>query len=54
MSVRGIYSNMFDKFYKRMSVSWSFFMQADNNKLVIVKSAPKIYTYGEYGEDEGE
>lgn len=40
MYMHGIYSNMIDKVYRHMEVSWSFFMQADNGQLVVVRSQP--------------
>lgn len=38
--MHGIYSNMIDKVYRHMEVSWSVFMQADNGQLVVVRSEP--------------
>ncbi|KAJ8307780.1 hypothetical protein KUTeg_014664 [Tegillarca granosa] len=42
MYVHNMYSNMIDKMYHGMSVSWSFYMQADDGKVVVVKSQPKF------------
>ena len=42
--VHDLYSNMIDKFSKQMSISWSFYMQADNGQLVVVRSEPKVRT----------
>ena len=36
--VHNMYSNMFDKLTNTMSISWSFYMQGDNGKLIVIKS----------------
>ena len=51
--VHNMYSNMVDKLTQTMTVRWSFYMQGDNGKLVVVKSAsPRIIEYAV--PDEGE
>lgn len=51
--VHGLYSNMIDKVYKQISVSWSFYMQGDNGNLVVMRSKPKVYVdYRTYNGDE--
>ena len=42
--VHNMYSNMVDKLWRHMRVSWSFYMQADNGRLVVIKSPPQYYT----------
>ena len=44
--VHNIYSNMVDKLQNHMSVSWSFYAQSDNGRLVVLKSEPKLYIDG--------
>lgn len=51
--MHGIYSNMIDKVYRHMEVSWSVFMQADNGQLVVVRSEPHAIDFVP-GDMEGE
>ncbi|XP_046347204.1 transmembrane protein 59-like isoform X1 [Haliotis rufescens] len=44
MYVHSLYSNMIEKAYHSMTVSWSLYMEADNGKLVVIKSQPQFYT----------
>ena len=44
MYVHNMYSNMVDKLWQHMRVSWSFYMQADNGRLVVIRSQPQYYT----------
>lgn len=41
MYVHGFYSNMIDKVYHHMEVSWALYVQADNGQLVVIKSEPR-------------
>ncbi|OWF42924.1 transmembrane protein 59-like [Mizuhopecten yessoensis] len=43
MYVHSLYSNMIDKVYSGMSISWSFYMQSDNGKVIVVRSEPQVY-----------
>ncbi|KAK3090133.1 hypothetical protein FSP39_009416 [Pinctada imbricata] len=43
MYIHNVYSNMIDKMYQGMSVRWSFYMQADNGKVVVMKTQPQLY-----------
>ena len=55
--VHNWYSNMIDKLSQHMSVSWSFYMQGDNGRRVVVKSEPSFFSDNEYNvmqdEDDG-
>lgn len=44
MYVHNMYSNMVDKLWQHMRVSWSFYMQADNGRLVVIRSQPQYLT----------
>ncbi|CAH1774311.1 unnamed protein product, partial [Owenia fusiformis] len=42
MMVHDMYSNMVDKLRNQMTVSWSFYMQADDGKMIVMKSEPRF------------
>ena len=39
------YGNIVDKMHKRTQVSWSFYMQNGNGKMVVVRSQPILTEY---------
>jgi hypothetical protein len=43
MMMHGFYSNIIDKVYQHMEVSWSLYVQADNGQLVVIKSEPHAF-----------
>ena len=43
--MHGVYSNVIDKVYRHVEVSWSLFMQADNGQLVVVRSEPRAIDF---------
>ena len=45
MYMHGVYSNMLDKVYRRMEVSWTVFRGADSGELVVVRSEPRIIDF---------
>lgn len=40
--VHNIYSNLIEHVHGHMHTSWSFFIQADNGKVVIAQSSPRF------------
>nr|KAG5703242.1 hypothetical protein BaRGS_034153 [Batillaria attramentaria] len=41
--MHSVYSNMIDKVYRHMEVTWSVFVQADNGQLVVMRSEPHVF-----------
>ena len=52
--MHGLYSNMLDKVYHRVSVSWSFYMQNDNGNVIIIQSQPQFLEYDGHPDDNPE
>lgn len=44
--VHSMYSNMVDKLQNQFSVTWSFYAQSDNGRVVVVKSEPRVFIDG--------
>uniref|UniRef100_T1J5P0 Transmembrane protein 59 n=1 Tax=Strigamia maritima TaxID=126957 RepID=T1J5P0_STRMM len=44
MFVHNIYNNMLNHMSRMMSVSWSFYLQQDNGKVVVIQSEPEVIT----------
>lgn len=40
--VNSLYSNMINKLSNSVSVSWSYYTQNDNGKMVVVRSDPSV------------
>ena len=50
--VHQLYSNMIDKVSEQVSVRWSFYMQSDGGKLVVLRAEQPHLTFAGFGEDE--
>ena len=52
MYVHNMYSHMVNKITHGMSISWSFYMQSENGRVIMVKSQPNMVNLGvDDGED---
>lgn len=53
--MHSLYSNMADKFSDQLTISWSYFVQADNGLVIIRSERPRL-AFQEFGDsaEDGE